>query len=421
MELTVAELFAGVGGFRVGLNHVSEIGLDGKAIEKGDWQFVWANQWEPSTKVQNAFYCYTTRFGTKNHVNEDINTIDKITIPDHNLLVGGFPCQDYSVARSLSNEKGIEGKKGVLFWAIRDVIEAKHPSFILLENVDRLLKSPAKQRGRDFAIMLYTFATLGYTVEWRVINAADYGMPQKRKRIFLFAYKNKTKYGEKVNTLIRKDFTDWLRQVSLFNTTFPIGTFTAPTLLDLKKYQDIVAISSLYAEGNFLNTGIMSNYQVFQTDTTPKKRDLMSLGCIIEKANQYNEAIDLETYRISENKISQWKYLKSKKKLERIKPNGDVYYYSEGAMQFPDSLVLPARTMLTSEGILSRTSHVIYDDTLKGYRTLTEVEAELLQMFPPNWTEGMSRRKRYFMMGNALVTGIISTLEPVLKKLLANE
>ena len=145
MEKTVCELFAGVGGFRLGL-------------EKSDssWNTVWANQWEPGKKSQHAFECYTNHFGKKdNYINEDIASIDKATIPNHNLLVGGFPCQDYSVART--GAKGMEGKKGVLWWQIRDILEVKQPKFILLENVDRLLKSPSTQRGRDFRSYISLF------------------------------------------------------------------------------------------------------------------------------------------------------------------------------------------------------------------------------------------------------------------------
>ena len=187
MKLTVVELFAGVGGFRVGLNNITKINSKNRAIENGKWKFIWANQFEPSTKAQYAFECYVTRFGKENTSNEDINKVKKTLIPKHSLLVGGFPCQDYSVARTLSNEKGIEGKKGVLFWDIRDILVEKETPFVLLENVDRLLKSPSNKRGKDFAIMLKTFDELGYNVEWRVLNAGEYSMPQKRKRIFIFA------------------------------------------------------------------------------------------------------------------------------------------------------------------------------------------------------------------------------------------
>lgn len=198
MNKTVIELFAGVGGFRVGLNHVTKINKNGRAIEKkGPWSFVYANQWEPSTKTQDAFNCYKKRFASENESefsNRDISKVNKAEIPNHTLLTGGFPCQDYSVARSLKDEKGIEGKKGVLWWQINDILKAKQPKFVLLENVDRLLKAPARQRGQAFGIILRCFSDQGYGVQWRVINAADYGHPQRRKRTFIFAFHKSTKY-----------------------------------------------------------------------------------------------------------------------------------------------------------------------------------------------------------------------------------
>ena len=198
MKKTVIELFAGVGGLRVGLNDIHDFDNNGKAIENRDWKFVWANQWEPATTVQHAYDCYVTRFGNECS-NEDISKVDSKDIPNHTLLCGGFPCQDYSVARSLSKEKGIEGKKGVLFWDIARILKDKETPFFLLENVDRLLKSPSKQRRRDFGIMLRTLSDLGYNVEWRIINAADYGAAQRRRRIFIFGWKKTTKYNENID------------------------------------------------------------------------------------------------------------------------------------------------------------------------------------------------------------------------------
>ena len=158
--IKVIELFAGVGGFRLGLE-----------ATKG-FEVVWGNQWEPSKKSQDAFDCYSRQFKDRGiHSNQDINTVDEKTLLDFkaNLLVGGFPCQDYSVARSLSGEKGIQGKKGVLFWEIVRILKDVRPRYVLLENVDRLLKSPSTQRGRDFSIMLTSLRDLNYTVEWRVL------------------------------------------------------------------------------------------------------------------------------------------------------------------------------------------------------------------------------------------------------------
>ena len=165
MQKTTCELFAGVGGFRLGFDHLNS-----------GWQTTWFSQWEPGAKTQWAHDCYVQHYGDcadmrgEYHTGEDISVMDKNAIPDHSLLVGGFPCQDYSVAHSLSSSKGIEGKKGVLWWQIRDILIAKKAPFCLLENVDRLLKSPAKQRGRDFGIILACLAELGYSAEWRVVK-----------------------------------------------------------------------------------------------------------------------------------------------------------------------------------------------------------------------------------------------------------
>ena len=107
----------------------------------------------------------------------------KFAIPaEVDLVVGGFPCQDYSVAKTLSSSLGLEGKKGVLWWQIMRLIKSQRPKMVFLENVDRLLKSPASQRGRDFAIMLASLSDAGYFVEWRVVNAAEYGFPQRLSR-----------------------------------------------------------------------------------------------------------------------------------------------------------------------------------------------------------------------------------------------
>lgn len=413
MKLTVAELFAGVGGFRVGLNNIEEI-ENSKAVENGPWKFVWANQYEPSTKIQHAYNCYTTRFGIENNSNEDINKVDKTTIPNHNLLVGGFPCQDYSVARSLSNEQGIKGKKGVLFWDIVDVLREKNTPLVLLENVDRLLKSPASQRGRDFAVMLKTLDDLGYNVHWRVINAGEYSMPQKRRRVFILAFKKDTKYSKSFEN---KDL-DLLKD-NFFNSIFPAELKSQVKKFTLDDYQDIVNVSDNYNKGKFSTSGIMHDGKIIDADIIEITEKLYTLRDIINQSKEFNS--NIEKYIIDDSKIEKWKYLKGGKRIERVSNTGHKYIYSEGAMAFPENLDSPARTMLTSESTLNRSSHIIFDENLKKYRTLTPVEAEKIQMFPANWTDTMPDRNRFFMMGNALVTGIISRLEPRLREIIENE
>lgn len=435
MEKTVCELFAGVGGFRCGLNKVTLV--ENNTIENGNWNFVWANQWEPSTKTQPAFECYNEHFGkSQNHVNEDIATVDKSIIPTHSLLVGGFPCQDYSVARSLSNEKGIEGKKGVLWWQIVEVIEEKQPPFILLENVDRLLRSPSTQRGRDFGVMLRTLYENGYDVEWRVINAADYGFPQKRRRVFIFAYNKTTKYYSKMNKL---DYDTIIYKEGLFAKTFPIvlnlkkdqqtTLFSEErklksmdefnnTLITKEKYEDIVKISDTF-NFHFFNSGLMTNGKIYTYKVKPELKPPTNLEDIIEK-----DDVD-EKYFLEGEKLEKMKYLKGSKKIPRKKPNGEEYTYSEGSIAFPDYYNKPARTMLTSESSMNRSTHVIEDYKTKKLRVLTPVEAERIQMFPDNWTKikdkSMTDKRRYFMMGNALVVGIVEKLGENIEKIIENE
>ncbi len=418
MKIKVVELFAGVGGFRVGLNNIKSFNKKtGRANENGDFEFVWANQWEPSTRTQAAYDCYVTRFGEKDTSNVDINKVNKKQIPDHDLLVGGFPCQDYSVARTLSNEKGIQGKKGVLWWDIAEVLKEKQPNFVLLENVDRLLKSPANQRGRDFAVMLNTFDELGYIVQWRMINAGEYGMPQRRRRVFILASKKDHNYSKTV--LRNNNMESYIINDGFFNDVFPISVEENKIEhKNLTIYKDSVLITEKYNQGKFFNSGMFYNGKVCNFDFKEVPSKVYPLGKVIKEASKHNDE-DLSTYVVENKSLERWGQLKGSKRIPRVKPNGEEYFYSEGQMAFPDSLNLPGRTMLTSEATTNRSSHIIFDESLNAYRTITEVEAELLQMFPPNWTNtGMTKRQRYFMMGNALVTGILTKIEDKLKNII---
>lgn len=416
MEKTVIELFAGVGGFRVGLNDVKEFDEEGRAIENGDWKFVWANQYEPSTHNQDAFHCYQVRFGSEDVSNLDIALVPRKDIPKHSLLVGGFPCQDYSVARTKSNEKGIEGKKGVLFWEIVDIADKKKTPFLLLENVDRLLKSPALQRGRDFGIMLKKFDELNYNLEWRVINAADYGCAQKRRRVFIFAWKQRSKYNRSLNI---KSKDSLLEKQSFFAKCFPIDLEASKDydgrIINLRGYKDTVQVSEEFKFG-FENSGIMINGEVYTKKVVPQYEKPITLRNIREIDD------DLSDYYLSTVQKNKLEKLKDRNRKKRKKPNGEIYYYSEGKMSFPDDLDLPGRTMLTSESSVNRSTHVLKDFRTDNLRFLTPKEAERLQSFPDNWTAtGMSEKRRYFMMGNALVTKLINRMEKNLSEIISNE
>lgn len=411
MDKTVVELFAGVGGFRVGLNDVT-LDEHGKTIENNHFKFVWANQWEPSTVTQHAYDCYKLRFDDDNVSNEDIALVDKNFIPKHSLLVGGFPCQDYSVARSLSKEQGIQGKKGVLWWQINEILEIKRPPFVLLENVDRLLKSPSTQRGRDFGIMLRCLDDLGYAVEWRILNAAEYGRAQRRRRIYIFAYHKKTNYYLKASKLEEKNI---LLDSGIFARTFPvIYEDINIKSIDISKnhYNDLVIVSNTF-KYPFENTGFIMKGKIYTAKTSPISINPIPLKEIIETG-----AVD-STYYLS-GSLEKLAYLKDSKRIPREK-NGVKYMYSEGKMTFPEDLDKPGRTMLTSEGTVNRSTHVIKDNT-GSLRILTPIEAERLNDFPDNWTDtGMPQKRRYFMMGNALVTGLVKKLGKEISAIIDNE
>ncbi|MGI6714511.1 MAG: DNA (cytosine-5-)-methyltransferase [Bacilli bacterium] len=415
MKKTVIDLFAGVGGFRVGLNCIKEIDKNGCAIEEGNFDFVWANQWEPSTKAQHAFDCYNLRFPEANNSNIDISLVDKKEIPDHTLLCGGFPCQDYSVAHTLKSSRGIEGKKGVLWWQINEILQVKRPPFVLLENVDRLAKSPAKQRGRDFGIMLRCLADNGYAIEWRIINAAEYGHPQRRKRIYIFAYHKNTNYFKEMKT---KTPFEIISNKGLFVQEFPIESFIGKKVkvYDLVKgFSNLVNVSDNF-HATFENSGYMYNGIVYTVKTTPIIEKALPLKKIVEKNGV------AERYYLNEAQKEKIAYLRGAKKIPRKDKSGFEYMYSEGSMSAFDELSRPARTMLTSEGTINRSTHIIRDPKTKNLRRLTPVECERLNEFPDNWTNsGMPENRRYFMMGNALVCGVISKIGHQLNKIIDRE
>ena len=395
-DIKVVELFAGVGGFRIGLEGASDA-----------YKTIWNNQWEPSTQHQDASLVYRARFGSEGHSNVDINLVPTANIPDHDLLVGGFPCQDYSVASTLSKSGGIEGKKGVLWWQIYRILQEKgenRPNYLFLENVDRITNSPAQQRGRDFAIILASLADLGYIVEWRIINAADYGMPQRRRRTYIVAYKKHSVVADKV-----QDKRNWVLFDGVLAKAFPF----IPRLQTEASFNIIGTIHDVSDKFNkgqretpFSNAGMMVDREVYTVYADPHyEGPRQLLGDII-----VDEEFVPEEFFISDEDLPKWKYEKGAKKIHRVSKEGFEYDFSEGGMAFPDPLDRPSRTMITGEGgtAPSRFKHVIQTPSGR-FRRLIPLELERLNMFPDNQTlhAEVSDGRRAFLMGNALVCGIV--------------
>lgn len=396
MTLKVAELFAGVGGFRYALERIAT-----------GYKVVWSNQWEPGRRKQHASECYVRKFGEPGHHCVDINTIAAAEIPDDvDLLVGGFPCQDYSRPMATRTD-GINGEKGALWWQIAHLLSEKRPRFALLENVDLLLRSPARapadRRGRDFGLVLGSLHNCGYSVEWRVINAADYGYPQKRRRVFLFAARHETAWGRimaqeggsrsyfETEGFFAREFSGSLRDKET-----PIQAIS----IDLPRQE---------LEDNFRfdfqNSGVMTQGVVWTARIEPVYNGRrQTLQDVLQPRVE-------EKYYVADHEIQKWDRVKDRKERERITKDGYKYTWKEGKLPFPDPTDSPSRTITTSEGgrTPTRSKHVILEGDGR-YRRLTPVEVERLNGFPDNWTAGMPEGWRYYCMGNALVTGLIGQM-----------
>jgi DNA (cytosine-5)-methyltransferase 1 len=489
----VVELFAGVGGFRIGL----ERQLSGFSRDTGwewvpgagDWEVVFGNQWEPSTKSQPAFDCYARRFqGAGVHSNVDIaEVLNRAGVPlydgetvapwdeidtgpealprEFDLLVGGFPCQDYSVAKPLSQAAGMGGEKGALWWEIARILQQYRPPHVLLENVDRLLKSPSSRRGRDFAVMLACFAQLGYAVEWRVVNAADYGFPQRRKRVFIYATLDGSWAGGLGVDLDAVEFDPkrWTQQaLARFGAVVAdSGVLAAALECELQRELttgDIVSLGDTledvdpheiserwgrHAVSPWRNAGVMVGGVAVTADVASTfEEETLTLGDVLLPVEEVlttapEFVIPTSQLDFSDEPVrSSWDYLKGSKREERRKANGFTYAYTEGAVRFPEPLDEAARTILTGEGgrspsrfklvVEQEVPAALVDAQLPAaareglfqndrgetvvYRRLTPVELERLDMFPDGWTDGMTDGKRAFCTGNALVVGIVERI-----------
>jgi len=427
--MKIFSMFDGVGGFIVGLENSS----------KEIFKTLYSNQYEPSRKIQDAYEVGLYRFPNMEHIGTDVALIPNEKFEEMrkngvDMIVGGFPCQDYSVARSKKNELGIEGKKGVLFWEIIRATEVIKPKYLILENVDRLLKAPSSQRGRDFAVMLAAFNELGYSVEWRVINAADYGRAQRRRRVFFFVFRNDTKWGKRLyktyeSNLPKKATTEerlaqyqsYIFADGLFGRQFPVKEMAVKKRINANHLiGDIAEVSETFKDGKFWNSGLMTNGYYYTIETDPIVENPITMGDIVVP----EDTVDAKYY-ITGEKLEKFKYLRGPKKITRTSADGHEYTYAEGGMSEYDSLELPGRTMLTSEGSVNRSTHLL---KINGnYRLITPIEAERLQDFPDDWTkfklnakgevEEVSDRMRMFFMGNALVTGIVKRIGDELQKI----
>ncbi|SDJ36462.1 DNA (cytosine-5)-methyltransferase 1 [Paraburkholderia steynii] len=421
-KLNVVELFAGVGGFRLGL----------EAVYGFPYDVTLSNQFEPSRKKQHASEIYCSHWPEGTHINEDIfkvleseNGQNAIRAARPDVLVAGFPCQDYSVAKPLSASDGLAGKKGVLWWSIAKLLgqrlEDDEPvKYLILENVDRLISSPASCRGRDFAVILATLNSFGYAAEWRIINAADYGHPQRRRRIFIVAYHHSTEVYKRQQAALGRASAQWVSNTVLASAfpcdaTNPLDAVEPALTLRDDPFDEQLSYRPLSnGKTRFANVGLMlaghvhtcsvraaliPDYTEYCGHPTP-----LTLGDIVRDTGPVPTS-----FHVRPEQEDAWKAAKGPKAIPRSK-NGFDYTYSEGAMAFPDPLDKPSRTIITSEGgnSASRTKHAVRESS-GLIRRLTPEELEALNGFPRGFTAnaGVSDVTRAMLMGNALIVGLV--------------
>lgn len=413
LALGIALLAQRVHGVVAGVHHIRNarrsVVIEGREVQERPY-------WQVHIPASNRSAFVEGRYGWKLLRKSEpcgTGTVYNISVAeDESYVADGavvHNCQDYSVATTKA--AGISGKKGVLWWEIDRIVRARKPTYVLLENVDRLLRSPTKQRGRDFGIVLRSLTDAGYRVEWRALNAADHGFPQKRRRVFIFAARADTPWGRFMGD--RGASAAYLQRLGFFPRAFPVREETVQQVTD--RPADVVLPEKLQAvsdafEAHFLASGVCVDGAVWTAKPHPESGPVATLGSVLDRDVA-------EEYCVPEADLPRWKYLKGAKAEERKAATGYNYHYKEGAIPFPDRLDQPARTILTHEGARSpsRFNHIIQDPIDGRFRRLTPEECEKLNGFPAGWTEGMPERRRYFCMGNALVVGLVKRMGETLE------
>ena len=324
-KIKIAELFAGVGGFREAVEH---------SPLKNHFEVTWSNQWEPGESAkhgdqQNANRVYIAKFGKHGHYTDDIHLITESEkklpkdIADIQMLVGGFPCQDYSVAKPKNASKGIRGPKGVLWWSIERILRDVRPNYVLLENVDRLINSPSANRGRDFAVILKGLDSLGYIVEWRIVNAADYGFAQKRRRIFILAYQKDSTAAKKINAA-KLNIDEAIDSKGLMALGLPCRPDSVKTYFDLGEYGSDNELGAKYkapkGKSPFFNAGFVINGKAWtKVVKAVSPKEIIPLGQVLLNPEIETMPVNSSSFRLSTVVLPKWAYAKGRKNEPRRK------------------------------------------------------------------------------------------------------
>lgn len=351
-NINTIELFAGIGGFRLASD---SLGL----------KTIWANDINV-----DAVKVYKDNFGDNSIVQGDINDLIE-SIPQHDILTGGFPCQPFSKA---GKKQGVQDFRGTLFEAIVKILSTKQPSFFVLENVNSLLYLDG---GKNYQTILAALSSLDYKIEWRVFNAMEFGIPQHRERIIIVGSKNRSicesylLYPDEVESLDNK-FKDRIAQWDIWE---PIVETTR-----IKPFNEW----GMAFNGKF---------------TTMPIKQHINEGLTIKSILQddVGEEFDYtkETLKRIENSI----------KVDRFYNGVQIKYNQKGGARmgytiFGTDGVAPTLTASTSR-------HYERYQIGDRFRRLTNVEYARLQGFPDNHCNAVKPYIQYKLYGNAVPHQIV--------------
>lgn len=293
------DLFAGIGGIRIPFD---ELG----------YKNVFASEWNES-----ACDTYEANFGERPV--GDITQIDAKDIPPHDVLLAGFPCQAFSI---IGNRKGFEDTRGTLFFEVARILDYHKPQAFLLENVKQLTSHDG---GRTFAVILKTLQDLGYYVQWKILNALNFGLPQKRERIIIVGFLEKERSE-------RFDFDFPVVEYNLAEALEPDEQVDSSLFASeriVKKRRESVAGKKVFypsmwhenKSGNVsilnhacaLRTGASYNYQLVNGVRRPSARELLRfqgfpdsyrpVGCLQDIRRQTGNSVAVPMIRAVAKKI----------------------------------------------------------------------------------------------------------------------
>ncbi len=483
------ELFGGIGGFGCGIEKATE-NNESRAIKRGETPARHSlqpngistnNTTGDSRKYTTSFkdtsskcvyyskidkyavQTYNKNFGTE-WKPTDIRKVPAESVPDHDVLCAGFPCQSFSIA---GKRKGFVNTRGTLFFEICRIAQAKRPKILFLENVKGLL---SHDNGRTFATILQSLYELGYWVEWQVLNSKYYGVPQNRERVFIIGHlggeprqkvfplgesnrkdaiqikrvghmKGFRRYNQ---TYDRTGIVESLDTsgggghqpcvIGMVNQTCMKRNFETPKEINqyLKDSKGVFTLQELSDCLKLPKTQVEHYFRTDKSRAIPTPEIWLKLKSLLPLDDRYDKQInDFYEKEIEfEQTRRVWDADKMSPTLNATqepmivhnlqprtgnpneggtghlsKEDGTVYNMDTGNTQ-----AIECTTLYGFEHGTHKHFNEILPKKLGLIRRLTPIECERLQGFPDNWTEGVSDTQRYKQLGNAVTTNVIEAI-----------